>query len=223
MTDPKPRNRIWKAGWLALAAVLAILIWASFDLYGPREMDPRRFDPHEVARLETAMWRSYYGRERLLLFRQLAELLRTQYQLPFLRSYLVAYHAARAAFVFKDGHERADYEKALPSLLSFYGALRKVSNVPFDTEQAARLELEWWIIHRERAQHPPGDLERTLAESAAEFYRVPIERVTEYARLRAEAMAIRDARARGLTERDWGEIDRLLHQSWQSLWRGVNS
>lgn len=171
------------------------------------------------------MWRSYYGRQRFLLFRQLSELLRTQYNLPFLRSYLVAFHAAKAAFVFKDGPSREDYEKALPDLHSFYADIRKVSDVPFDAERAAQLELEWWIIHRQRASHQDGDLARSLADSAAELYQVPAERLMEYARLRAEAMTMRDnqAEAGGVTEADWQKIDELLRASWKSLKAAVNS
>lgn len=60
-----------------------------------------------------------YSRERAKLFGQLAELLRAQYRLPFWRSNAVAYRAAKAAFVFKDGRGRADYERALPDLVSF--------------------------------------------------------------------------------------------------------
>lgn len=212
-----------KVTWFILIALAAISIWASIDLYAPVQTDIRQFDPDEVARLDTAMWRSYYSRQRFLLFRQLAELMRTQYRLPFLRSNLVAYRAGKAAFVFKDGHSRADYEKALPDLLSFYREVRKVSNVPFNTERAARLELEWWIIHRQRADHQPGDLERALAELAAEVYQAPVESMMEHARLRAEAMKIRDetAEAGGVTEEDWKRIDELLHDSWRSLSRAV--
>ena len=206
-----------------MALIVVIAVWASIDLYAPRQTDIRQFDPDEIARLDTAMWRSYYSRQRFLLFRQLAELMRTQYHLPFLRSNLVAYRAAKAAFVFKDGKSRADYEKALPDLLKFYEDVRKVSNVPFDTNRAAQLELEWWIIHRQRADHPPGDLDRALAELAAEIYRVPVESMMEHARLRAEAMKIRDdkAEAGGVTEEDWKRIDELLHESWRSLSRVV--
>lgn len=220
------RNSLFKRRrWLTvtLAILLAALAWAAIDLYAPRRTDIRRFDPREVARLDTAMWRSYYARERVLLFRQLSELLRTQYGMPFLRSTRAAYHAARAAFIFKDGKSRADYEKALPSLVSFYTELRSVSNVEFKTERAARLELEWWIIHRQRALHEPGDLERALAELASEVYQVPAERMAEHARLRAEAMKIRDTKAEagGVTQEDWKKIDELLSASWQSLYEAL--
>jgi hypothetical protein len=212
---------------LIIITVLVLLLaaWIAFDLYAPRRTALRDFDADEVARLETAMWRSYYSRQRVRLFAQMGELLRTQYRLPLWRSNAVAYSAARAAFVFKDGHARADYERALPDLVSFYQSIRAVSDTDFDPERAARLELEWWIVHRERRQHAPGDLDRALAALAAEVYRVPAARLAEHARLRAEAMEIRDTKADegGVTEDDWKRIDELLHRSWRSLHEVVNS
>jgi hypothetical protein len=227
-TDParersRPRRGLRHALALAALSVAALSAWVVYDLSAPRRTSLRDFDPDEVARLDTAMWRSYYGRERLRLFAQLGELLRTQYRLPFLRSNLVAYRAARAAFVFKDGRGRSDYERALPDLERFYRSIREVSDEDFDPERAARLELEWWIIHRERRRHAPGDLERALADLASELYRVPASSLTEHARLRAEAMTIRDTRAEqgGLTEADWSRIDQLLRASWRSLHHAV--
>jgi hypothetical protein len=209
---------------MVVALLLAVLgSWIAYDLFAPRTAHLREFDPDEVARLETAMWRSYYEKERLRLFRQLSELLRTQYNMPLVRSNQVAYYAADAAFVFKKGKQRADYEKALPQLVKFYDEVRRMSDSPFDVERAARLELEWWIIHRQRANHPPSDLERALAELQAEIYHVPVERLMEHGRLRAEAMTIRDTKAEagGVTEADWARIDELLHQSWRSLQAAV--
>src|SRR5205085_5379380 len=190
----RPR-RLRRALAAAAAAVLILLAWVGHDLYAPRRTSLRDFDPDEVARLETAMWRSYYGRQRVRLFTQMSELLRTQYRLPLWRSNAVAYQAARAAFVFKDGRSRADYERALPNLVSFYRSIREVSDTDFDPERAARLELEWWIVHRQRARHAPGDLDRALADLASEIYRVPADKLMEHARLRAEAMNIRDRQA----------------------------
>jgi transposase-like protein len=218
------RGRLRLVVKVAAALVVVLAAWVAYDLLAPRQTSLREFDPEEVARLDTAMWRSYYARQRARLFAQLGELLRTQYRLPFWRSNAVAYRAARAAFVFKDGRGRADYERALPDLESFYQSIRAVSDEDFDVGRAARLELEWWIVHRERKRHAPGDLERALADLAAELYRVPAQRLAEHARLRAAAMEIRDAKAEqgGVTEEDWQKIDDLLRQSWRSLHRAVN-
>src|ERR1043166_7243419 len=124
----RPRRRLRRALAVAAVAALALVAWVAYDLYAPRHTSLRDFDPDEIARLETEMWRSYYSRERMRLFTQMSELLRTQYRLPLWRSNAVAYRAAKAAFVFKDGHTRADYERALPNLVSFYKSVREVSD-----------------------------------------------------------------------------------------------
>lgn len=204
--------------------ILVLLLWVSYDLFAPRTAHLRAFNSDEVARLETGMWRSYYEKRRVRLFNQLSELLRTQYNMPLIRSNLVGYYAAHAAFVFKRGKGRADYELALPDLVKFYQAVRKMSDSSFDAERAARLELEWWIVHRERDKYGPGGLARSLAELQAEIYQIPTEQLSEHGRLRAEAMTIRDTKAEsgGVSEQDWARIDELLRQSWRSLSEAVN-
>lgn len=220
-TSRKPR----RLRWIILVILIAGLGWLGFDLYGPRHHSLRDFDPNEVARLETDMWRSYYAKERLKLFNQLAELMRSQYGMPLATSNAVAYQAAKAAFVFKEGRKREDYEKALPNLVKFYQAIHDGADIDFDVQKAAKLELEWWIIHRQRDKYKPGDLDRSLAELPAEIYRVPAERLMEHARLRQEAMTIRDKRAEdgGVTEADWRKIQELLQASWRSLFDAVNA
>jgi hypothetical protein len=226
MSPRSPFSRFALRALFVVALALAALGgWIAYDLNRAHSTDLRHFDADEVARLETAMWRAYYSRERVKLYTELGELLRKQYGFRYWKSQEVAYHAARAAFVFKDGRGRADYERALPDLLDFYTAIRDASHSDFDVRRAAQLELEWWIVHRERARRQPGDLERALADLAAEIYHVPAERLAEHARYRAEAMRIRDDKsaAGGVTEEDWARIDALLHASWQSLLRAVNS
>jgi len=212
---------------LRVVAVIVILLICgiAYDLFYPRQTKLREFDPDEVARLETAMWRSYYEKQRVRLFNEATELLRTQYHLTPVKSNLVAYYAANAAFVFKGGKQRSDYEKALPDLVKFYSSLHSMSDIDFDVTKVANLELEWWIVHRERARHPPGDLDKALAELQAAIYNTPVERMMEHGRLRAEAMTIRDTRAEqgGVTETDWARINELLRQSWRSLAAAVRS
>jgi hypothetical protein len=205
----------------SIAIVLALLVGAVlYDLYYPRSAKMREFDPNEVARLETAMWRSYYDKKQVQLFNQLSELLRTQYHMPLVRSNQVAYYAANAAFAFKEGKSQADYEKALPELVKFYGAIRKISDIPFDVDRVARLELQWWIVHRERWKRGAEELPRALAELQSAIYGVPIEQALEHGRLRAEAMKVRDMKAESgaaMTEEDWSKITELLRKSWHSL------
>jgi hypothetical protein len=220
-----PTSRRKTGLWIAIGLILAASAGAVADLHRSQPSSLRRFDPDAVARLETAMWRSYYDRQELPLYRQMCELLRTQYHLPRLRANLVAYQAARGAFVFKRGHARADYERALPYLVNYYRAIRAASDTPFDVQRAARLELEWWIVHRQRESHTPEDLTRALADLQAEIYQLPSDRLMAHARLRAEAMTIRDDRAEqgGVREADWQRIEELLRGSYRELSRAVNA
>jgi hypothetical protein len=81
-----------------IVVVVVLLVGAVlYDLYYPRTTHLREFDSDEIARLETGMWRSYYEKQRVRLFNQLTELLRTQYHMPLVRSNQVAYYAANAA------------------------------------------------------------------------------------------------------------------------------
>jgi len=194
--------------------------WAAAELARPRRADIRVFDPDEVARLETAMWRSYYDRRRLPLFAQLVSLLQGQFHLQPLRAVALAALAARAAAVFQVGASHDDYRRALPYLERYYAGIRAVSEVPFDPRRAAALELEWWIVHREVDDHPPGDLEHALAGLAAELYQVPAERLWAHAARRAEAMTIRDRTSRrevGVLDDDWDRIEAVLWVAWKAL------
>src|SRR5262249_10810417 len=133
---------------LALVGALSIALVA--NLLWPVRTDIRTFDADRMARLDTDMWRSYYDRQPVALYFQLARLLRAEFHMTRARSYVTAFRAARAAFVFKRGHARADYERALPDLERYFADIRAISTTPFDVDRAAKTELEWWIVHRER-------------------------------------------------------------------------
>lgn len=210
-------RRRWRLVVMFMLAAMAI--WIARDFADSSLHDLRDFDPHEVARTETAMWRDYYEHHQLRLFLELTGLLRHQFHLPFWRSCIGGYQAARAAAVFQRGRSRADYLLALPHLVRYYALIRRASTTPFDIERVASLELEWWIIHRERARHQPGDLYRALAQVEAEIYQLPEGRFDEHARRRGEAMLLRDAGAENgsPSKSDWQRIGTLLDASWNSL------
>ncbi len=222
-TSPELTHRRGHWRWAWVGAGLLLVGAAAIDLYGPRRTDIRVFDAAEVARLDAEMWRSYYDRKPAALFFQLAELMRGQFHFPLLRSYVAAARSTRAAFVFKRGRDRSDYLRALPDLIRYYRMIRNVSITPLDEQRVARLELEWWIVHRERRGHASGDLERALAEAAAALYGVSAGSVAEYAHERAAAMRLRDDREQrgGVSDREWSEIARHLETAWLALARAV--
>lgn len=211
----KPVRRIVLGGFLLLTG------WITIDLNLRPKHSLREFDPATVARLNAEMWQSYYERKPLKLFSQLAELMRSQYGAPFWQSWLLAGYAGRAAFVFKDGHARTDYARALPHLRNFYTGINRLADNGFDVEKVANMELEWWIIRREKGNYVPVDWERILADEAAEFYHLPAQHFATHAQLRVRAMLLRDSLGDEITERDWQRIQVLLEESWRSLYDSV--
>ncbi|PCE33500.1 hypothetical protein BZL54_04555 [Burkholderia ubonensis subsp. mesacidophila] len=210
---------------MALVFVVVLAGYVAADLFWPLHRDLSRFDPIATGTLETQIWRSYYDRRPIALFLQLAESLRTQYHFPWLRSYAGAYYGASAAFTFKEGNARSDYVKALPALKTYFTLIRNTGNRSFAVAPAATLELEWWIVHRQRDRYPPGALSDACAAAAAALYMVPPRETSEFGRLRAQAMLLRDARAEAgsVTENDWATIESLLHQGYVSLGHAVSS
>ncbi|WP_460969701.1 hypothetical protein [Spirosoma migulaei] len=216
--SPKPGR------WLLWGILIALLAWVITDLYVPRKNSLREFNPNEVARLETAMWRSYYQKKPVLLFWQLAGGLRQQFHAPFWRSFLLGFQASKAAFDFKKGKSRLDYQKTLPDLISYYKSIQALSTDQFDVPSVAKLELEWWIVHRQRERYSYSDLANALVQTSAALYNQPAASFITYGRLRADAMRLCDdvrQKPGGATEADWQHIEDELNQAWSSFHQAV--
>jgi hypothetical protein len=179
--------------------------------------DLRRFDPQQVGRLETWMWKAYYERRRWALFKLLLRLLRRQFHYSRLQAWRGAALLTIAAVLFQRGRHEGDHGKALPPLRQYFRLLRRSGNLIFDPDEAAILELRWWIVHRYHAKE--GVLLRNaLAATMGMLYRLPDERLFEHAELRARAMILRDDRGAGqMTPADWSEIKDYLRRSFTLL------
>jgi hypothetical protein len=73
----------------------------------------------------------------------------------------------------------------------FYGLVRRRHHERFDVVEAARLEVEWWRVHRDLQRRHAGDeavLADALAALYAHVYGVPVQDVALAARERALAM-----------------------------------
>ena len=208
------RSRILLIGLILLSG------WILSDLLITRKRSLRDFDARAVARLDTEMWRSYYEHKRVKLFWQLSRLMREQFHAPFWRSFGMAYRAAKAATVFQDGRNRRDYVLALPHLEKYFHQIGMLSMETFDGGSVAANELEWWIIRRDPA-YRPAEWEKYLAAVSAEMYSMPAEQFAEYARLRVEAMVLRDSLGQEITEADWVRIGTKLEEAWGSMYQAV--
>jgi hypothetical protein len=199
---------------LALTSVLGVIgAYASW----PRPADLRGFEPAEIARLETAMWRDYYEKRYVALFGHLYELSRTQFGFAPLDSFRIALSAAQAAKAFQPTRSREAANAALPPLVTYFRLLASATPGGFDAKEAARLELDWWQARREAVV--PGQYGMTVARVAAITYGKPADDppLLISGVGRAEAMAYRHTRGQAMTDTDWSEIEYRLQRAYRSL------
>ena len=203
---------------LALAALMLVL--AAYACW-PRKADLRGFDPAEMARLETAMWRDYYDKRYPALFIHLYESSRTQFGFSPLASLRIALSAAQAARTFQPTRSLAEAEAAIPDLVTYYGLLRQAAPVAFDPQEVAARELDWWQARRESIG--PQDYGVTIGQVAALTYGKAQDEpaLRAFGIGRAEAMAYRDARGQAITQKDWSAIETQLRGAYQQLKAGI--
>jgi len=152
----------------------------------------RTFDPARVARLETENWEAYYQKRWGRLLQVSVGLVQEAFGLNLWQALQGAYLVGRAeiaAAPFPDN----DVPKAEAYMRRFYALVKRVHHENFDVEQAARLEVNWWVVHRQnfgKADSQPL-VEALIALYTATF-RQPRERVYEAALRRAEAMRYSD-------------------------------
>ena len=187
----------------------------------PRNAHLREFDPIRVAQLETGMWRSYYEHHYAALARDLYRLSRDEYGFSPCDSIAIAWDAARAAQLFQGTRSRGEAQRALPSLMKYYQALRAHGGETFDIRNAARLELEWWQQRREHV--PPSTYGLVIAQNDTTIFHVDNADVRRAGLLRAAAMRYRDEHGSAeMREADWNYISAELGQSYGALLVGVS-
>ncbi|HVQ71106.1 MAG TPA: hypothetical protein VMT08_26735 [Bradyrhizobium sp.] len=116
-----------------LALALVVVASGAYAAW-PRHADLRGFEPAEIARLETAMWRDYYDKRYVALFGHLYELSRTQFGFAPLDSVRIALSAAQAAKAFQPTGSREAADVALPPLVP----ITACSHPPFPAASMSR-------------------------------------------------------------------------------------
>jgi hypothetical protein len=154
----------------------------------------RSFDPRIVVRLETEAWVAYYRRQWGTLLRASIGLARHAFGLPRPSTLLGAWLVLRANQLWAPYPDN-DPDAARRTMERFYRLLARHRGAPADPATAARLEVEWWRIHREHQRQHAGDddsLCDALVALHGDVYDVPPDDVRGAARERVEAMAISD-------------------------------
>jgi hypothetical protein len=205
---------------LIVGAVIAVV--AAALCYGaiPRRADLTAFDPDEMARLETAMWRHYYDKRHGALFLDLYQVARRQQGFSPLDSARLAVAAVRAAKSFQPSTSRAEAEVAIPLLADYFRILARAAPGRADVEEAARTELAWWQARRENVA--PEQYGAIIARVTTLLYGIDHPDIRRAGVVRAQAMDYRDARSAAMTEADWSAIGEQLQLAYRLLKKAVS-
>jgi hypothetical protein len=150
----------------------------------------RSLDPQRVGQLECALWVAYYRRERIAFLRSAVFLIRHVFGLPWPSTVRGSWFVLRATRLWAPCPDN-DPVAARLAMERFYRLLKQHTDEPFDPAEAARLEVEWWHVHREH-QHNAGSAGQALVDALAALYAhvlgMPDAAVRRAAEQRAQAM-----------------------------------
>ena len=159
------------------------------------DWDPRSFDPVRLGQQETTAWASYYRHDWDTFLRAAVGMVRTGFGFDPLRTLIGAYHVLRANQLWAPYPDN-DPDGARASMQRFYTMVTRHLGLSLDPVQAARLEVEWWRLHRARQRDPnvsEVDLLQALVDLYSYVYDAPADEVRDAARFRVEAMDHSDA------------------------------
>lgn len=151
----------------------------------------RSFDPRRVGQLECDTWVTYYRREWRRFLVAAVRVTRHAFALPWPATLRGAWLVLRANQLWAPYPDN-DPDGARRCMARFYALVARRHGETFDVAQAARLEVEWWRVHRHLQRDGPagdeGALVAALAALYAHVYGVPVADVQLAARERALAM-----------------------------------
>ena len=126
----------------------------------------RNFDPRKVAHYEKENYVAYYQKDWLTLFRVSVAMVKEAFALSWLQAVYGAYLVARAeiaAAPFPDN----DIPTAEMYMGRFYEFIKKIHSENFDTALAAKLDVNWWVVHRRLVGNPDN---QELVDAVACLY-----------------------------------------------------
>ena len=129
----------------------------------------RSFDPRLVGRLECAAWVAYYRREWPAFLRAAIALTRRTFGLPWPATIYGAWLVLRANQLWSPFPDN-DPDGAQRAMERFYRLVKRRHGEVFDPAVAARLEVQWWRVHRDHQHNGAADDQGPLIDALAALY-----------------------------------------------------
>ena len=152
----------------------------------------RNFDPRKVAHYEKENYVSYYQKDWLKLLRVSIGLVKESFALTIWQAIYGAYLVARAEIAFAPFPQN-DVARAEAYMRRFYQFIKDIHREDFDVSRAAKLEVNWWIVHRKLFGNAENqELVEAIENLYTETYGIELTKVREAARLRVMGMFYSD-------------------------------
>jgi hypothetical protein len=190
-----------------------------------RQRQPLAFNPERVAHYEKAGWQAYYDRNWPKAFWLLVRGNRELFRMAWPRALSAALDTVRASIAFAPLEDN-DVPTAQRHMASFYQKARRSVDIAADAPTLARLEMDYWVVHRrlaiERKEQPDRDNHEPLVESLAALHTALFGGSEAVMRRSAEwraAAAVAVDRITGNysadVAADWLEVERCLREAYR--------
>lgn len=152
----------------------------------------KNFDPDKLARYETENWVAYYQKDWPKLLRVSVAMVKEGFGLSWPQAIYGAYLVGRAE-IKAAPFPNNDIPAAIAYMTHFMHMIKRIYHTAFDPAEAARAEVNWWVVHRRISnQRDNQALIDALADSYTVMYQLPCSQVQDAAWHRAEAMQYSD-------------------------------
>ena len=152
----------------------------------------RNFDPRRVAHYEKENYVAYYQKDWLKLFRVSVAMVKEAFALSWPQAVYGSYLVARAEMAAAPFPEN-DIPLAESYMKRFYQFIRDIHRETLDSSQAAKLDVQWWVIHRRLFGNAENqELVEAIKCLYEEVYGADLEKFKEAAYYRALGMLYSD-------------------------------
>lgn len=185
-----------------------------------------QFDPRKLAYYEKENYVAYYQKRWLRLMNVSVGMVKQAFNLNLFQAVYAAYLVARAEIAFAPFPDN-DVPRAESYIRRFYAFIKGIHHMDFDIDQAAKLELGWWIAHRQLFGNKENQgLVDALLDLYTFIYKIDRARLQESVKQRALGMLYSDLWVNGGRDPNsplLAQEEEALYKSYQSLYNAVNS
>jgi hypothetical protein len=155
----------------------------------------RYFDPRRLGAAECDAWVAYYRRRWAAVLLAVVRMVRVGFGMSWPPTLYGAWLVLRANQLWASGPDN-NPDGARRAMRQFYALVAKAHGESFDVDEAARLEVEWWRVHRSRQRDAAAEaasaVEDAITALYAHVYGVNPDTVRPAAAQRAIAAQISD-------------------------------